>query len=270
MNKDIRFACTCPDHPKTIKLMYLLGDRAFWCLTRLWTKVAQVRPSGNLDGMDEIDIEIHAGWQGEAGLFANTLVKLRLLDITDGTYCIHNWRKHNEYASRADERSESARKASNARWGGDSFGREGNKLCYSKDGMRPASKSQSPLRYVSKEQDFSSEPEEGLRLGKLLFELVKTKDPKAQCNMPRWAVEMERIIRLDKRTAEEIEAVILWAHADNFWSSVILSPRKLRERFTQIVAKMGGTTVTTTKGEGMSREQWKTRNKNVEVKQHQN
>ena len=93
-----------------------------------------------------------------------------------------------------------------------------------------------------------------------MFELIQTRDPKAQPpNMERWAVEIERIMRLDGRTAGEIEAVIRWAHADSFWSGVILSPRGLRDKFTQLLLKMGGPVVPASGDGGLSREEWRAR-----------
>lgn len=254
VNKDIRLACTCPDHPKTIKLMLKLGDRAFWCLTRLWTRVAMTCPSGVLTGKDEDDIEIDAGWQGKRGDFVATLLELRWLERNDGVYCIHDWMEHNEYAASAPARRERALVGARARWGG------GEKPSSGAGGVRGASRKQCPLPSPSPKENTLSEPSPGLRLGKLLFELIQTRDPKAQPpNMERWAVEIERIMRLDGRTAEEVEAVIRWAHADSFWAGVILSPRGLRDKFTQLLLKMGGPVVPTSGDGGLSREEWRAR-----------
>ena len=43
--------------------------------------------------------------------------------------------------------------------------------------------------------------------------------------------------RVDRRTPEEISALIQWSQRDNFWKSNILSMGKLREKFDQLALK---------------------------------
>lgn len=116
MNKDIRVSVALPTHPKAIRLIRTCGAIAFYNLIRLWTFVAQSKPTGDLAGMDTVDIEIAAGWEGDRGLFVDTLLELGFIDGNESGYSIHDWQQHNEYATHADERSEIARKAARARW----------------------------------------------------------------------------------------------------------------------------------------------------------
>lgn len=72
-----------------------------------------------------------------------------------------------------------------------------------------------------------------------LFNLIlqydhKTKKP----DFNKWAIHIDRLIRLDKRTPQEIEAVIHWCQRDTFWHSNILSTAKLREKFPELKRKM--------------------------------
>lgn len=46
----------------------------------------------------------------------------------------------------------------------------------------------------------------------------------------RWAECYDAMVKLDKRTAEEISMVCRWARADDFWAANFQSPMKLRER----------------------------------------
>jgi hypothetical protein len=48
-----------------------------------------------------------------------------------------------------------------------------------------------------------------------------------------WCKTHDQLIRIDKRTPEEIDAVCRWARADSFWSQNFRSPAKLRERDRQ-------------------------------------
>ena len=84
-------------------------------------------------------------------------------------------------------------------------------------------------------------PENGepVRLSKLLFDLIRQRDPKFKPRkMQKWAVHIDRLIRCDNRSPPEIEAVIRWCQADGFWQSNILSTEKLREKFSQLFLKM--------------------------------
>jgi len=69
--------------------------------------------------------------------------------------------------------------------------------------------------------------------------LIRERDPgRKKPNMERWATEMRRIIERDGRPAEEIEEIMRLAHADDFWRGVVLSPRGLREKFTQLKLRL--------------------------------
>jgi len=46
------------------------------------------------------------------------------------------------------------------------------------------------------------------------------------------------MIRLDKRKPEKIKEVIDWCQADDFWYANILSTKKLREKYDQLVLQM--------------------------------
>jgi len=80
-----------------------------------------------------------------------------------------------------------------------------------------------------------SEESEAYRLSVLLFEKIKELDPKAKMpDFQKWSEHMDKLMRLDSRTYEEIEVLILWISQDSFWSKNILSTKKLREKFSQL------------------------------------
>jgi hypothetical protein len=61
---------------------------------------------------------------------------------------------------------------------------------------------------------------------------------KEKAAVHRWATDIEKLIRLDKRTPEEIRAVILWCQAPGcFWASNVLSGSKLREKFDTLLGQ---------------------------------
>lgn len=82
--------------------------------------------------------------------------------------------------------------------------------------------------------------EKVISLTEKLIMLMKDNDPKVKVpeNLTGWYLEMDRLLRLDQRTPEEIEQVIIWCQNDNFWKTNILSTTKLRKQFSQLYLKM--------------------------------
>jgi hypothetical protein len=67
----------------------------------------------------------------------------------------------------------------------------------------------------------------------LFVQLVneRTNRKKPYVVLDDWLVEMERLVRIDGRSPEEIERAIRWVHAHPFWAANVLSVPKLREQF---------------------------------------
>jgi hypothetical protein len=77
------------------------------------------------------------------------------------------------------------------------------------------------------------------RLASLLLNAILKRNPKfKKPDLIEWAEQIEAMICLDKRTPEEVEQVIRWCQADDFWQNNILSASKLRIQFDQIWMKM--------------------------------
>jgi len=81
------------------------------------------------------------------------------------------------------------------------------------------------------------------RLTGLLIELILVDDPKANAGRlsekakNAWINECRKLREIDKRTPEEIEAVIRWCQNDSFEKTVVLSMPKLRKRFDELFKK---------------------------------
>jgi hypothetical protein len=56
-----------------------------------------------------------------------------------------------------------------------------------------------------------------------------------------WANDLRLTREADNRTEAEIAALWEFANGDDFWRANILSPRKLREKWTQLAAKRAAT-----------------------------
>jgi len=79
-----------------------------------------------------------------------------------------------------------------------------------------------------------------IRLSEFLLEKIISRNPNhKRPNIQTWAKDIDLMIRLDKRTPEDIRRVIEWCQVDTFWQSNILSTAKLRKQFDQLWLKMG-------------------------------
>lgn len=100
------------------------------------------------------------------------------------------------------------------------------------------------------------------RLAEYLLGKVKLLDRKMRSpNLQLWAMDIDKMIRLDKRSPAEVKDLIDFAHGDTFWCKIILSADNLRDKATKLTAQMtakprqGGTAFGThTKPSGPSHE----------------
>ncbi len=74
------------------------------------------------------------------------------------------------------------------------------------------------------------------KLAEYLLQKIRNNDNKfKQPKLQKWAQTMDKLIRLDKRSEEEIKVVVDFAITDSFWKSNILSADKLRKQFTTLL-----------------------------------
>lgn len=78
-----------------------------------------------------------------------------------------------------------------------------------------------------------------MKLSQNLLDQILSRKPNFKLpNMAVWAREMEKLMRIDRRTEQEVSSVIAWSQADSFWQNNILSPDKLRKHFDKLELKM--------------------------------
>lgn len=79
-----------------------------------------------------------------------------------------------------------------------------------------------------------------LKVAEYIFGCIKRIDSRArQPNYAVWSNDVRLMRSNDQRTPREICEVFKWANEDQFWQSNILSPSKLREKYTALKTKMG-------------------------------
>lgn len=76
-------------------------------------------------------------------------------------------------------------------------------------------------------------------LAKFFYKEILKNDPKRkEPNMQTWSDDIRKMIELDKRDKKEIGELMRWVQRDEFERANVLSPAKLRTRYTSLLLKM--------------------------------
>lgn len=77
------------------------------------------------------------------------------------------------------------------------------------------------------------------RLADLLASMIRERLPKARIpkKLGDWAADIDKLNRIDGHDWSEIERVLRWSQADNFWRANVLSGGALRRQFDQLTAQ---------------------------------
>jgi len=91
----------------------------------------------------------------------------------------------------------------------------------------------------NKTRPSASPPPQAVELSNFLLNSIKKIKPDIKTpNLEDWSVEMDRMMRIDKRSFESIKRLIEWLPTHTFWSCHILSADKLREKFDKLELAM--------------------------------
>lgn len=82
--------------------------------------------------------------------------------------------------------------------------------------------------------------QEDMDLTDLFIDLIQKNNPAWQLKgrKEQWAEDIGKIIRIDGRTYKQVEYMIRWVQADSFWNRNILSGKKLRDKFNDLIPKL--------------------------------
>jgi hypothetical protein len=95
------------DHPKTKRLVGLLGRGSDVLPVRLWCYCGKFHAdTGDMTGYSPIELENLIGWWGQPGKAVEALAKLQFLDSTPSGYVVHDWAKINGHISALKERAQ--------------------------------------------------------------------------------------------------------------------------------------------------------------------
>lgn len=110
--------------------------------------------------------------------------------------------------------------------------RDGNKTLTTN--QEPLTTNQEPIKPSSNK--FSDE--DMAIAEKIYFHVKQVASKTRKPDFDKWADDVRLMRDRDGHTPDEIWAVFLFANSDSFWKTNILSPGKLREKFSQLHARM--------------------------------
>ena len=106
---DARLSTALPGHPKMKRLVHRLHEAGAWGFVRLILWAAENRPSGDLSGLSDEDLELAVDWHGDAGALIATLEAIGFVDGAENGRFIHDWLTHQPWCAGAEERSATSR-----------------------------------------------------------------------------------------------------------------------------------------------------------------
>lgn len=123
---------------------------------------------------------------------------------------------------------------------------DNNKLIYvdinPKNGNKSTQRKEGRKEEKNKINDVDIHPKnkQFLPLAQLLADLIERNDSRyfkrrnKKNTVHKWANDIRLLVEADGYSTAEVEAVIHWCQADNFWKANILSAGKLRDQFTRL------------------------------------
>lgn len=73
------------------------------------------------------------------------------------------------------------------------------------------------------------------QLAEYLFEEMKKNNPEVkEPKLNDWANDIRLMMEIDNRKEEQVRNMIIWSQSNDFWKGVILSAKKLRDRYDQM------------------------------------
>jgi hypothetical protein len=233
VSNTIEFDNHAPENPKLVRI----SDRAF----RLWFHACCYCNRNLTDG--RVPAALIAGLSHTANRRTpEELVQAGLLKRDGDDYLVHDYLGHNPSRAEVDrERRRSRERTANWRAKQPLDTPDVTRHERRTNGVRDA--------YVTisdKEKDVKGSRELETATAKTLLVCdtlsaqIRERDPQAKFDprSERTLREARLLLERDGRTVEQVAEVLAWLRTDTFWSTVILSTAKLREKFTQLVAKM--------------------------------
>ena len=236
----LRFENSTAENPKLVPL----SDRAF----RLWFNACCYCSRNETDGLVPKVIAARLSRTATFRTVEELVAAGRFEPVDETHFYVHDYLDYNPSKARVSEMKEATRERI-ARWRekqpGNANGNALHDRQSSSRGMRdrsvdvPSSLSSATMEEPQNSAREADKHPEAARLAQLLADLVRQRDSKAKVSpgSDAWVRDMRLLIADRDGDVAEVERVVRWSQADHFWQGVILSPRKLREKFTQLLLK---------------------------------
>lgn len=213
----VRFENTTPDSVKVASV----SDRAH----RLWFNAICYCSRAQSDGFVPAQLVLGLSVTATKATVSE-LVDAGLLEPVERGYQVHDYLDHNPSRARITEMKQAARDRTQ-RW-------------------RDGSGDEDVTRHNTRNSDVTPHARDRsytdpvvVRLSERLAARVRANDPKANPDprSARWLNEMRLLLKDRDGDEAEVARIIDWCQADSFWRCNILSPGKLRKKFTQLVLR---------------------------------
>lgn len=94
------------------------------------------------------------------------------------------------------------------------------------------------IKTISRNKDFD-EDSIHFQLANRFYQKILVNNPnQKEPNFKTWSNDIRLMMERDNRTKDQIVYLIDWVQNDSFWMSNIMSPKKLREKFDQLVVRI--------------------------------
>ena len=105
---------------------------------------------------------------------------------------------------------------------------------------QPVNNQRTQTRRNKKEENIYSSNSDEFRVAELLFSFIIKRHPNNKVpDFQKWALHIDKMIRLDRRSVEDVKKIIRWCQEDEFWQNNILSTGSLRKQYDTLWLKAG-------------------------------
>lgn len=168
-------------------------------------------------------------------LALTTLANFNMIDLnTDGSIAITNWEKHQNIEGMEKVREQNRLRKQRQR--------EKQKLLSDQVRQSRDCHATDIDIEIDKEKDIKEDSRKSrkriyeddspyLQLAKHLYKKISNNGSIKKPNFQTWADDIRKMVELDERDIGKVGRMIEWCQKDTFWSSNILSAKKLREKY---------------------------------------
>jgi hypothetical protein len=224
--------------PKMMRLRMKHGQKgkAFY-----WDAIEFLReqPEYKATQEDFEALEFETGKEGNG--MTNALIDAKLLEQEDGFIFSKSLKERMfKWDEKKRKLSEAGKRGGRPKKGSEKGGFKQDKPSQKASESQPKAITEHNITEENSTEHNKKYSDDSLRVAEYLLKCIIEHSPDfRKPNIEKWAEEIDRAIRIDKRTPRDLCEVARWATSDtDFWQGNILSAVKLRKQFDQVQIKM--------------------------------